>query len=109
MSKGRHYVFPDERGGTALDPRLLLVEFNSSILLHQSQVSCNGCMSYPKVAVVERQLERIGSSECIPAFWLFVWSFCEYAKLLLFRAGESFLLDKNFDINHITIALPVGN
>lgn len=38
MSKGRHYVFPDEQGGNALDPRLLLVEFNSSILLHQSQV-----------------------------------------------------------------------
>lgn len=40
LSKGRHYVFPDERGSTALDPRLLLVEFNSSILLHQSQVRC---------------------------------------------------------------------
>lgn len=38
LSKGRHYVFPDAAGNNVLDPRLLLVEFNSSILLHQSQV-----------------------------------------------------------------------
>ena len=38
LSKGRHYVFPDGEGNNALDPRLLLVEFKSSILLHQSQV-----------------------------------------------------------------------
>lgn len=31
-------MFPDEQGNTVLDPRLLLVEFNSSILLHQAQV-----------------------------------------------------------------------
>lgn len=34
-------MFPDEQGNTALDPRLLLVEFNSSILLHQAQVGCS--------------------------------------------------------------------
>ena len=45
LSKGRHYVFPDEQGNTALDPRLLLVEFNSSILLHQSQVRWRQQMS----------------------------------------------------------------
>lgn len=45
LSKGRHYVFPDGQGSTALDPRLLLVEFNSSILLHQAQVNLFRCES----------------------------------------------------------------
>lgn len=40
LLKGRHYVFPNEQGKDMLDPRLLLVEFNSSILLHKSQVRC---------------------------------------------------------------------
>ncbi|CAM9212952.1 unnamed protein product, partial [Sphacelaria rigidula] len=42
VSKARHYVFPDAEGNNALDPRLLLVEFNSSILLHHSQVALIG-------------------------------------------------------------------
>lgn len=59
LSKGRHYVFPDERGSTALDPRLLLVEFNSSILLHQSQVRRlrawlnGGCLRWRRRIVVD--------------------------------------------------------
>ncbi|CAM9939476.1 unnamed protein product, partial [Phaeothamnion confervicola] len=38
-AKQRYYTFPEDGGGRGYDPRLLLMEFNSGFLLHESQVA----------------------------------------------------------------------